>query len=275
MKLDCAGKSLDLSIPRVMGVLNITPDSFSDGGVFLQMDAALRQAERMAAEGAAIIDIGGESTRPGAHPVALEEELDRVIPVIEALQRELDIPLSIDTSKPEVMTLAIEAGAGMINDVRALRAPGALAAAVASGVPVCLMHMRGEPRSMQKEVLYADVTTEVLEFLEQRVEVCLDSGMERARLLIDPGFGFGKDLRHNLELFRDLPKFVSLGFPVLIGVSRKTMIGKMLGHEVDERVFASVALAALGANQGVALIRAHDVGATVDAVRICQAILEI
>jgi len=202
----------------------------------------------------------------------VDEELDRVIPVIEALRRDLDIPLSIDTSKPQVMKEAVAAGAGMINDVRALREPEALAVAAASGVPICLMHMRGEPRSMQKDVHYSDVTASVLTFLQQRTQVCLESGIGRDRLLIDPGFGFGKDLSHNLRLFRDLSQFVNLGFPVLIGVSRKTMIGGMLGHEVGGRVYGSVALAALAANQGVALIRAHDVGATVDAVRICQAI---
>ncbi|MBI1194597.1 MAG: dihydropteroate synthase [Gammaproteobacteria bacterium] len=274
MKLDCAGKPLDLNIPRVMGVLNVTPDSFSDGGVFFSLDAARRQAGRMAAEGAAIIDIGGESTRPGARPVSVAEELDRVIPVIEALHHDLDIPLSIDTSKAEVMKAAVVAGAGLINDVRALREPGALEVAVASHVPVCLMHMRGEPRSMQKDVHYADVTTEVIDFLRSRVQACLASGIDEARILIDPGFGFGKDLDHNLQLFRDLPRFVELGFPVLVGVSRKTMIGKILGHDVGDRLYGSIALATLAASRGAALIRAHDVGATVDAIRICQAIFE-
>ncbi len=263
-----------MTTPQVMGILNITPDSFSDGGVFFSLDSARRQAERMVNEGATIIDIGGESTRPGARPVSAEEELERVIPVVEALHQDFDVALSIDTSKAIVMKEAVAAGAGMINDVRALRAPGALDAAAATGALVCLMHMRGEPRSMQKDVHYADVTAEVLGFLRQRIQACSEIGISKNRILIDPGFGFGKDLVHNLQLFRDLPRFVSLGFPVLIGVSRKAMIGAMLGHEVGSRVYGSVALATLAVERGVTVIRAHDVGATVDAVRTCQAIIE-
>lgn len=258
-----------------MGILNVTPDSFSDGGVFLGPDAALRQAERMVAEGAAIIDIGGESTRPGARPVSATEELDRVLPVIEALHRDFEIPLSIDTSKAEVMEAAVAAGVGLINDVRALREPGALEVAAASGVPVCLMHMRGEPRCMQQDVHYDDVTTEVLDFLMERIRACLASGIDKGRILLDPGFGFGKDLDHNLRLFKDLPRFVDLGFPVLVGVSRKTMIGRILGRDVGDRLYGSVALATLAASRGAVLVRAHDVGATADALRIWQAVSEI
>jgi len=274
MKYDCLDRSLDLTTPQVMGILNITPDSFSDGGVFFSLDSARRQAERMADEGATIIDIGGESTRPGARPISAGEELDRVIPVVEALHEDLDIALSIDTSKAVVMKEAIAAGAGMINDVRALREPGALEAAAATDALVCLMHMRGEPRGMQKDVRYADVTAEVSSFLRQRIRACREMGISENRLLIDPGFGFGKELGHNRQLFRDLSRFVGMGFPVLIGVSRKALVGAILGHEVRDRVYGSIALATLAIMQGVTLIRAHDVGATVDAVRICQAIIE-
>jgi len=259
-----------------MGVLNVTPDSFSDGGDFFSLDSAVAQGREMAAAGAAIIDVGGESTRPGAAPVSAEEEIRRVIPVVGALHDELSIPISIDTSKADVMRAAVAAGAGLINDVRALREPGALEAAVALQVPVCLMHMQGEPRTMQLAPDYADVVTEVREFLLSRVAACQSAGIERRRILIDPGFGFGKDLHHNLALMRRLPELIESGLPLVTGVSRKTMIGKILDKSPDksirERLFGSVALASLAAWHGSLLIRAHDVAATVDAITVINAV---
>ena len=272
--LQCGRHVLDLRRPQVMGILNVTPDSFSDGGDFFDPEAALAHARLMVEEGAALIDVGGESTRPGAAPVTEDEELRRVIPVIEALSRELPVPLSIDTSKPRVMREAVAAGAGMINDVRALRAEGALEAAAGTGVPVCLMHMRGEPRTMQQEARYHDVVAEVLDFLAARVEACGAAGIPRERLLVDPGFGFGKDLAHNLELMRHLDRFQSLGRPVLVGLSRKSMIGGILDVPAADRLYGSIALATLAVWQGAAVVRCHDVRPTVDAVRICQAVRE-
>ncbi|HEY9199347.1 MAG TPA: dihydropteroate synthase [Gammaproteobacteria bacterium] len=274
MKLDCAGTVLDLSQPQVMGILNVTPDSFSDGGRFLGREAALTQARSLAAEGAAIIDIGGESTRPGAEPVSVQEELDRVIPVIEAVRAEFPVVISIDTSKPEVMRAAVQAGAGLINDVRALREPHALATAAAAAVPVCLMHMQGEPRSMQQEPHYADVVVEVRAFLLERAAQCQAAGIPHERILLDPGFGFGKTLAHNLQLLKRLPMLVDAGYPVLAGLSRKSMIEKLLGLPVDQRLAPSVALAALAVWQGARIVRVHDVAATVQAVRICRAVLQ-
>jgi dihydropteroate synthase len=272
MILDCAGKPLDLGAPRVMGVLNVTPDSFSDGGRFEGREAALRQAQRMVAEGAAIIDVGGESTRPGAAAVDVESELARVLPVIEALSGEVPVPVSIDTSKPEVMRAAVAAGAGLINDVRALRAPGALEAAADCAVPVCLMHMQGEPRSMQQAPSYRDVVAEVRGFLEARIVACEQVGIPRARLMVDPGFGFGKTLHHNLALARGLDRLVELGLPVLVGVSRKSMIGALLGDvPVQGRLHGSVAAALLAAASGASVLRVHDVGPTVQALRILAA----
>ncbi len=271
--MDCAGKLLDLSRPQVMGILNVTPDSFSDGGAFLAPDAAIEQAEAMVRAGAAIIDVGGESTRPGAAPVPLQQELDRVVPVIEALHAELPVIISIDTSKPEVMRAAVTAGAGMINDVCALRRQGALAAAVECRVPVCLMHMQGEPRTMQQQPRYEDVVAEVGAFLQQRVAACLQAGLSREQLLLDPGFGFGKALRHNLRLLRRLPEIESLGFPLLVGLSRKSMIGALLGERpVGQRLHGSVAAATLAAWMGASIVRVHDVAATVDALRIVAAL---
>jgi dihydropteroate synthase len=256
-----------------MGILNITPDSFSDGGRFLQLQDALSRARQMVDEGAAIVDIGGESTRPGADPVSEQEELDRVIPVIEALAPELPVPLSIDTGKPRVMREAVRAGAGLINDVLALRADGALEAAVASEVPVCLMHMQGEPRSMQGSPTYADVVTEVKRFLQQRVEACIEAGIPRQRILIDPGFGFGKTLEHNLKLLQGLAGFADLQVPVLVGISRKSMIGSLLGDvPVAQRLYGSLAAAVLAVMAGAAIIRTHDVGATVDALKVTRAV---
>ncbi|WP_127478840.1 dihydropteroate synthase [Sulfurivermis fontis] len=272
MILDCAGKPLDLSVPRVMGILNVTPDSFSDGGRFIAPAMAVARARQMVAEGAAIIDIGGESTRPGAAAVTVEEEIARVVPVIEALAAELPVPISVDTSKPEVMRAAVAAGAGLINDVYALRLPGALAAAAELGVPVCLMHMQGEPRTMQQAPQYVDVVAEVRDFLAQRVADCIAAGIARERILLDPGFGFGKTLAHNLSLLKHLPLLQELGLPLLVGMSRKSMIGAVLDAPVGERVYGSVAAHALALWLGAAVVRVHDVKATVDALKLVQAV---
>jgi len=256
-----------------MGILNLTPDSFSDGGRFLDRDAALRHAERMVAEGAAIIDIGGESTRPGAEPVSVAQELERVVPLVEALSDELPVPLSIDTTKPEVMRAAVAAGAGLLNDILALQAPGALQAAAELTVPVCLMHMQGEPRTMQAAPHYDDVVAEVRRFLSGRRDACVAAGIPPERILIDPGFGFGKALEHNLALLRNLEQFTALGASVLVGVSRKSMIGTILGGVgVDQRVVGSVAAAVFAVMQGAAIIRAHDVRETVEALKVIEAV---
>jgi dihydropteroate synthase len=270
--LDCAGRAVDLGRAAVMGILNVTPDSFSDGGRFLLRDVAVAHARRMAAEGADIIDVGGESTRPGAAAVPVQEELDRVIPVIEALRDALPVALSVDTSKPEVMRAAVAAGAGMINDVTALRADGALDAARDAGVPVCLMHMQGEPRSMQRDPRYGDVVAEVREFLSGRIAACEAAGIPRERLVIDPGFGFGKTLEHNLALLRRLREFAMLGVPVLAGLSRKSMIEKALGLPLERRLYASLALALIAARNGARILRVHDVAATREALRMAEAV---
>jgi dihydropteroate synthase len=273
MSLHCGRHVLDLSRPRVMGILNVTPDSFSDGGRHLEPAAALARAWRMVEEGAAIIDVGGESTRPGADAVAEDEELRRVLPVVERLAAELPVPVSVDTSKPGVMRAAAAAGAGMINDVRALRLPGALEVAAAAGVPVVLMHMQGEPGGMQDAPHYGDVTTEVLEFLRQRLADCERGGIPLSRLLVDPGFGFGKTLAHNLELLRRLPAFQTLGVPVLAGLSRKRMVGALLGDApVEARLHGSVAAAMLAAQGGARLLRVHDVGPTAEALAVLHAV---
>ncbi len=273
--LRCAhGRVLDLSRPVVMGILNVTPDSFSDGGRFDAPEAALRHAAEMAGQGAAIIDIGGESTRPGAAPVPLEQELERVVPVIRALRDQTDALLSIDSSKPEVMREAVAAGAHIVNDVNALRADGALDAVRDSGAAVCLMHMRGEPRTMQRAPVYADVVAETREFLAQRIAACERVGIERARLLIDPGFGFGKTLRHNLELFHALPGFTTLA-PVLVGLSRKSMLGQLTGRDTGQRLAASITAAALAVERGARIVRVHDVAATVDALKFVTALMEM
>lgn len=272
--LRCGPHTLELSTPRVMGVLNVTPDSFSDGGRFADADAAVAHALRMIEEGAALIDIGGESTRPGAQPVDADAEIRRVVPVIEALAARTDVLLSIDTSKPAVMTAAVQAGATMINDVRALREPGALEAAAASGAAVCLMHMQGEPRTMQVEPRYDDVVAEVRDFLRERAERCMAAGIARDRLLIDPGIGFGKRLEHNLTLLAALPELVALGWPVLVGVSRKSMFSALLGRAVDERVAGGVAMATAVILSGASIVRTHDVGPTVDAVKVAVALKE-
>ena len=255
-----------------MGVLNVTPDSFSDAGRFASLDRAVEHGLRMAAEGAALIDVGGESTRPGAQPVTAEEELLRVLPVIEQLRRSTTAVISIDTSKPELMRAAAAAGVGFINDVRALREPGALEAAAASGCGLCLMHMQGEPRTMQVAPHYRDVVSEVRAFLSARVAACRSAGIDAARLTVDPGFGFGKNLEHNLTLLRHLPELAAGGPPVLVGLSRKSTVGKLTGREPDERVYGSVALAVIAALKGARIIRAHDVAATVDALKVAAAV---
>ncbi len=273
MHLKLRTRRLALDEPLVMGVLNVTPDSFSDGGRFVATEAALRQARKLAAEGAGLLDVGGESTRPGATPVTVGEELRRVLPVIEALVREDGPPLSIDTAKAEVMLAASAAGAELINDVCALRAPGALEAAAASGCAVCLMHMQGEPRTMQSAPTYRDVAEDVYVFLAERIEACLRAGIELERILVDPGFGFGKTLEHNLLLMRGLSRLTALGVPVLVGVSRKSMIGTVTGRAVEARVAGGLALTALAVASGARIIRSHDVAETLDAVRMAAAVM--
>jgi dihydropteroate synthase len=265
--------SLRVPVPAVMGILNVTPDSFSDGGHFLTPDSVRRQAEKMVREGAAIIDIGGESTRPGSGGVSDQEELDRVMPAIEVVRAVTDLPISIDTSKPGVMRAAAGAGAAMINDVYALQADGALAAAAELRVAVCLMHMRGAPRTMQDNPEYGDVVSEVADFLGARVDACIAAGIDSRRLVVDPGFGFGKTPGHNVELLANLRQLRARGRPLLVGISRKSMLGVLTGKATDERMPASVAAAVLAAAQGVEIIRAHDVQATVDALKVVQAVM--
>jgi dihydropteroate synthase len=271
MHLQCGRHVLDLGAPVVMGVVNVTPDSFSDGGRYLESGAAVAHAKQLAAEGAAIIDVGGESTRPGAEPVALEEELRRVIPVIERIAGSVDVPVSVDTRKAAVMERAIAAGATMVNDVTALTSPGAIEAVAGAHVAVCLMHMQGDPRTMQNEPRYADVVGEVRGFLRERVAACVDAGIARSRLVVDPGFGFGKTLTHNLELLRGLDVIAEEGVPVMAGLSRKRMIGALTGRTDDERMAGSVALAVIAAMKGARIVRAHDVRETVDALKIVSA----
>jgi dihydropteroate synthase len=271
LRLSCADRVLDVSRPVVMGVLNITSDSFSDGGRYRNFDAALAHGRTMVAEGARIIDVGGESTRPGAEPVSLQEELDRVMPVIEALHRDVDAVISIDTMKPEVMRAAVAAGAGLVNDVMALQAPGAIAAVAASKAAVCLMHMQGTPQTMQSAPRYTDIVGEVAAFLQQRAATCLAAGIGADRIAIDPGFGFGKTLEHNLELLAGLPALTAGRFPLLVGLSRKSILGKLLGRPVDERLAGSLALAAIATLHGARIIRSHDVAETCDAVAVAWA----
>ena len=259
-----------------MGILNVTPDSFSDGGNFVSTSSALEQARKMVADGAAILDIGGESTRPGAKAVSVQQELDRVIPVIQAIRQEMSIPVSIDTSKAQVMREAVGAGADIINDVCALRGEGALIAAADLGVPVCLMHMMGEPRTMQHDPQYTDVVSEVLGFLLDRARCCETAGIARKNIWLDPGFGFGKTLQHNLSLINAVNRFVETGYPVLIGVSRKSSIGKLLDDRpVDGRLAGSLALAMAALQKGAKIIRTHDVKETMDTVRVYRALKEV
>lgn len=271
--LKCADRTLDLTRPHIMGVLNVTPDSFSDGGHFMSPDIALRHAENLVAQGADIIDVGGESTRPGALPVPVSEELDRVMPILERLRDRVDAIISIDTSKPEVMTAAQHAGAHMINDVMALRRPGALDAATHGTTAVCLMHMCGEPRTMQQTPIYENVVTEVHEFLESRMRACVASGIEMDRICLDPGFGFGKTLEHNLQLLRSLGTFLDMERPLVVGLSRKSMIGKILGGTaVSQRLYGSISLAGLAVWLGASIVRCHDVAETRDAVAVIAAV---
>jgi dihydropteroate synthase len=259
-----------------MGILNLTPDSFSDGGRFTAPARSIARAREMVEEGAAIIDVGGESTRPGAPDVSVEEELARVVPVIEAIATRLDVPVSVDTSKPEVMRAAVAAGAGLINDVRALQEPGALEAAAELGVPVCLMHMQGRPRTMQDAPRYGDVVAEVRDFLLERATGCEAVGIPRERILLDPGFGFGKTLEHNLRLLASVDRLVATGYPVLVGMSRKSMIGQILeGAPVEERLHGSVAAALIAAMKGARILRVHDVKPTVDALRVFAAMQQV
>ncbi|MDP9527070.1 dihydropteroate synthase [Pseudomonas protegens] len=271
-RLPCGNRVLDLARVHVMGILNVTPDSFSDGGRFSQLDVALRHAEAMVLAGATLIDIGGESTRPGARAVSPLEELERVAPVVERINRELDVIISVDTSTPAVMRETARLGAGLINDVRALRRDGALDAAAATGLPVCLMHMLGEPGDMQDNPHYQDVTREVSEFLAERMAACAAVGIEAERIVLDPGFGFAKTLQHNLSLFKHMEALHALGRPLLVGVSRKSMIGQSLNRPVAERLHGSLALAALAVTKGAKIIRVHDVAETVDVVRMIAAV---
>jgi dihydropteroate synthase len=270
--LRCGPHTLDLSTPIVMGVLNVTPDSFSDGGRWFDAGRAIEHALQMVEEGAGIIDIGGESTRPGAAAVSVEEELRRVIPVITALAPKVSVPISVDTSRPEVIRAATDAGATLVNDIRALREPGALAAAAATSAAVCVMHMQGEPRTMQAEPRYDDVVKDVRQFLVERVAACENAGIERERICIDPGIGFGKRPEHNLALLANVPVFAALKLPVLIGVSRKSLIGSITGRATEQRIFGGVAFATAAVLSGASIIRAHDVSATVDAVKVALAL---
>ncbi|MDT8451870.1 MAG: dihydropteroate synthase [Gammaproteobacteria bacterium] len=256
--------------PVIMGILNVTPDSFSDGGAYDRVDAAVARALAMRAEGAQVIDVGGESTRPGAQPVNAEQEIERVVPVIEAIRRQCEVQVSIDTSKPEVMAAAVRAGANLVNDVNALRAEGAVACCAELGVPVCLMHMQGEPRTMQQSPVYSDVVIEVRDFLLARAKCCMEAGITAERILLDPGFGFGKSLEHNIELFSRLQELCALDFPVLIGVSRKSMLGTILDRPVEQRVIGSVAAAVIAYGKGARWFRVHDVAETRDALELCR-----
>jgi len=256
----------------VMGVLNVTPDSFYHGGRSTEISAALDHAARLVRDGADILDVGGESTRPGAEPVSAQTELDRVIPVIERLHREFDLPVSIDTRRAQVMREAVAAGATMINDVYALRGEGALEAATELKVQVCLMHMLGAPRTMQEAPTYNDVVVDVQQFLNERIDACLTAGIAETNIIVDPGFGFGKTLEHNLSLLRNLDEIAGLGFPVLVGMSRKSMLGQILDKGVDQRLYGSLALAVLARQNGAAIIRVHDVAPTVDTLTVLEAV---
>lgn len=271
-RLPCGNRVLDLAHPQVMGILNVTPDSFSDGGRFRQRDEALRHAAAMVAAGASLIDVGGESTRPGALQVSADEELQRVAPVVEAIAAELEVIISVDTSCPQVMRESARLGAGLINDVRSLRREGALQAAAESGLPVCLMHMQGEPETMQKNPHYDDLLAEVQAFFAERMAACAAAGIDAGRIILDPGFGFAKNLQHNLSLFKHMQVLHGFARPLLVGVSRKSMIGQALGREVDKRLAGGLALAALAVAKGACILRVHDVAETVDLVRMIAAV---
>jgi dihydropteroate synthase len=273
-------QQLDLNRCNIMGILNVTPDSFSDGGQHNNLDAALFHAEKMIQQGAVLIDVGGESTRPGAAPVSLQEELDRVVPVVEAIHQKLDAIISVDTSTPEVITQSAAVGAGLINDVRALQCEGALAAAAATELPICLMHMQGQPDSMQQAPSYDSVVNDIHEFLAERISACADVGIEKSRLLLDPGFGFGKSVDHNYQLLNELESFHQFDLPLLVGISRKTMIGKVLQDKnlqdrpANQRLYGSLAAAVIAAMKGSAILRVHDVAATFDALQVVAATKE-
>ena len=274
MVIDCGGRPLNLDSPVVMGVLNVTPDSFSDGGDYFDPSLAVARGISMVNDGAAIIDLGGESTRPGAEPVSIQQELDRVLPVLAALVAEVEVPISVDTRHAEVMTAAIDAGAGMINDVNALRGPGAMSAVSQSSVAVCLMHMHANPETMQDNPQYSDPVQEICDFLTDRVAATEAAGIDRQRLVLDPGFGFGKTLDHNLQLLAQLGKFSRLGFPLLVGLSRKSMIGEILGVSASQRLYGSVAAAVLAVERGAQIVRCHDVAETCQALKVVSAISE-
>ncbi len=274
MQLRLGARVLELDQPRVMGILNVTPDSFSDGGRFVDKGAALRHAENMVRAGASIVDVGGESTRPGALSVSAQVEADRVIPVIEAIVRQLDIAISVDTSKAPVMRAAVAAGATLINDVCALRQVGALEAAAELKVPVCLMHMQGTPATMQANPQYQDVAGDIMEFLKERIVACRTAGIFSARLLVDPGFGFGKTDRQNLELLHNLQRLTGLGPPLLVGLSRKRLLGSLTGRSTEQRLVAGVAAAVMAVERGARIIRTHDVAETIDVLRVVQAVTE-
>jgi dihydropteroate synthase len=268
--LDCGGRPLALDRPRIAGIINVTPDSFSDGGTQLDADAAIAHGLKFVEEGADLLDIGGESTRPGAESISAEAEIARVLPVIEALARQVDVPISIDTSKPDVMRAAVAAGAAMINDVYALRQQGALDAAAELKVPVCLMHMLGEPRTMQDDPHYDDVVSDVRRFLAERIFACEMSGIDKKKIIVDPGFGFGKNLEHNLALLRGLDQLAALGVPLMVGLSRKSMIGKLTGQDVQHRAAGSAAAALIAVQKGALIVRVHDVAETRDALAVLQ-----
>lgn len=272
MKLICGHYELDLTQPRVMGIVNVTPDSFSDGGKFAAAETAVQRGMELVGQGADILDIGGESTRPGATPVPLEEELRRVVPVIEALAEKARVPISVDTYKPEVMKAAIAAGASIVNDVFALTQPGALEVVAASNVGVCLMHSQGTPQTMQLDPHYDDVVREVGRYLAERMQACEAHGIPRSRILLDPGFGFGKRSAHNIALLRELPTLCELGQPVLVGLSRKSVLGQMTGNDVDVRLHASLSAAVISVMKGARIVRVHDVKATVDALKVLTAV---
>ncbi|KHN90378.1 dihydropteroate synthase [Pectobacterium actinidiae] len=273
MQLVARDSTLDLSCPHIMGILNVTPDSFSDGGKHNKLDTALLHVQEMITAGATLIDIGGESTRPGAADVSTEEELSRVVPVVEAIAKRFDVWISVDTSKPEVMTASAQAGAHLINDIRALQEPGALEAAAATGLPVCLMHMQGMPRTMQHKPHYDDLMQDIGDFLQQQIERCVNANIPKNKLLLDPGFGFGKNLAHNYTLLARLSELHRFELPLLVGMSRKSMIGQILNVPPAQRVYGSVACAVIAAMQGAQIIRVHDVKETADAMRIVEATL--
>ena len=272
MIFNCGKFQLDLTRPRVMGIVNVTPDSFSDGGKYAATNLAVEHALKLVAEGAAILDIGGESTRPNATPVGLQQELDRVIPVIEALVSQVNIPISIDTYKPQVMQAAISAGASMVNDVRALQKHGALDVVAKSNVGVCLMHMQGLPATMQDNPQYDDVVNDVIAFLQARLQASIHAGIAKNRILLDPGFGFGKTRAHNIALIQRLESFATLDQPLLVGLSRKSVLGQMTGNDVDARLYASIAASVIAAQKGAKILRVHDVKATVEALNVVSAI---